>query len=112
MNWKNKFEHEIQMGLEVRSRGNEAQARVYARRAAGIALREYFLQCGIPAHSTSAYDLLNEMLKIRGLPESARQAAEYLTLRVTEEFKLPVAVDLLSEAQVLAQALLPDPLDG
>jgi hypothetical protein len=107
MNWKNKFEFEIHKALEVRARGNEGQARVCARRAAGIVVREYFQNHGLPVLSSSAYDLLKELLQFPDLPGSSRQAAEYLTLRVTEEFTLPVAIDLVQEARALAESLFP-----
>ena len=108
MDWKNKFVSEIQMAVDVRARGNEGQARVCARRAAGVVLREYFQRRGLPVRSSSAYDLLKDLLSLPNLPDAVYRAAEYLTLRVTEEFKLPVAVDLIQEAWTLAESLLPD----
>lgn len=108
MDWKYKFDLEIQMAVEVRARGNEGQARVCARRAAGVVVREYFQRRGLPFHTSSAYDILKELLEFPGLPDDARRSAEYLTLRVTEEFKLPVSVDLVLAARTLAESLLPD----
>ena len=105
--WQENFLQEIERANEVRARGNEGQARVCARRAAGIAVREYFARRGIQAASSSAYDLLKELLGMDDLPAGARQPAEALTLRVTEEFKLPVDVDLVKEAQTLRERLLP-----
>ena len=105
--WQEKFRQEIERANEVRARGNEGQARVCARRAAGIAGREYFARSGIQAASPSAYDLLKELLEMDDLPVDARRSAEHLTLRVTEEFKLPVAVDLVQEALTLCERLLP-----
>lgn len=106
--WQEKFWQEINRAHEVRARENEGQARVCARRAAGIALREYFRRQGIQTASPSAYDLLKMLLEMDDLPVDLRQSAEYLTLRVNEEFKLPVDVDLVQEAQTLSQRLLPD----
>jgi len=105
--WQEKFKQEIDRANEVRARGNEGQARVCARRAAGIVIREYFARRGIRAASPSAYDLLKELLGMDDLPADARQSAEALTLRVTEEFKLPVDVDLVQEALTLCERLLP-----
>ncbi|MGC1377197.1 MAG: hypothetical protein WA821_13285 [Anaerolineales bacterium] len=105
--WQEKFKQEIDHANEVRARGNEGQARVCARRAAGIVIREYFARRGIRAASPSAYDLLKELLEMDDLPAEARRSAEYLTLRVTEEFKLPVDVDLVQEALTLCERLLP-----
>ena len=108
MDWKKKFSQEIQMASDVRARGNEGQARVCARRAAGEVTREYFHRHGVSVSSDSAYDLLKMLLEIPDLPEAARREAEYLTTRVTEAFVFPVEVDLLQSAAALAKSLLPD----
>jgi hypothetical protein len=105
--WKTKLENEFHMAENARSAGNEGKARVCARRAAGIAIREYMERSNIRAASASAYDLLNALLAMDGLPPDARQAAERLTLRVDEEFKLPEGVDLIREARTLCERLLP-----
>jgi len=39
------------------------------------------------------------------LPEEGRQAVEHLLLRVDEEFRLPVEIDLLAEAKRLIDTL-------
>jgi hypothetical protein len=107
MDWKIKFDREIQIAVQARQHDNEGQARVCARRAAGVVVHEYFIRRGVPVRNDSAYDLLKNLSGVAGLPEELRQAAEFLTLRVTEEFKLPVEVDLLQAAQTLAKGLLP-----
>ena len=105
------------MAVQARARGNEGQARVCARRAAGEAAREYFQRRAEPtgltgitlsARTSSAYDLLKALLEISDLPDAARREAEFLTMRVTEAFQLPVEVDLLQSAVALAESLLPD----
>jgi hypothetical protein len=107
-NWKTSLEKEFQMAAEARVRDNEGQARVCARRAAGIAIREYLLRRGMKPTSPSAYELLKSDLFMADLPSGVRQAAEYLTLRVNDEFNLPVAVDLVKQARILCEGLLPD----
>lgn len=104
--WEISFEHELSRASEMRTKGNEGQARVCARRAAGIAIREYFNQLGRPIPSSSAYDLLNLIASDETLEPTLRQSAIYLTLRVTEEFKLPVDVDLLEQARILRNKLI------
>lgn len=96
---------ELNKAEEARARGNEGRARVCARRAAGIAVRAYFAQRGRVARSPSAYDLLNLLAEDPTLPADLRQIAAHLTLRVDEEFKLPVDVDLIAEARKLCQTL-------
>lgn len=106
--WQEKYWQEINRANDVRAKDNEGQARVCARRAAGIVLREYFARRNIQAASPSAYDLLKLLLEMDDIPADVRQSAEYLTLRVNEEFKLPVGIDLVKEAQLLCERLLPD----
>ena len=105
MDWQTQIQHEFERAEQARARGNEGQARVCARRAAGIAAREYLARRGQSVRTPSAYDLLNLLAEDPLLSADLRQAAAYLTLRVTEEFKLPVAVDLVAEEKKLVDAL-------
>ena len=91
---------------EARARGNEGQARVCARRAAGIAAREYFVRRGQTIRTPSAYDLLKLLIEDPSLRDDLRQIAAHLTLRVNEEFKLPVDIDLIVEAKKLCEGLV------
>ncbi|RPI95130.1 MAG: hypothetical protein EHM40_04190 [Chloroflexi bacterium] len=108
MDWQTEIDHEFEKAEQARARKNEGQARVCARRAAGIAIREYLARQGIRPPSTSAYDLLN-LLKgdphLAGRPD-LQLIADHLTLRVTEEFKLPVNADLVAEARKFCKELL------
>lgn len=106
MDWKAKLELEFERAADARARGNEGQARVCARRAAGIAIREYYARRGQSVRTPSAYDLLQLLADEPHLDPDLKQAAAYLTLRVTEEFKLPVEVDLIEEARKLSEGLL------
>lgn len=100
------------MAASARARQNEGQARVCARRAAGVAVREYFSRQGLDRRGTTAMDLLKELLENPASPAPARQAAEALLLRVSPDFQLPVDVDLLQAAVSLAQSLLPGEIEG
>ncbi len=106
MDWQTQIQTEFEKAEEARARGNEGQARVCARRAAGLAVRQYLTRRGIRILSTSAYDLLNLLKNEPSLSSSLKQIADHLTLRVTEEFKLPVDVDLIAEARTLCEELL------
>ncbi len=96
----------LEKAEQARARGNEGQARVCARRAAGIAVREYLTRQGIHPPSVSAYDLLNLLKDDPRLSPDLRLIANHLTLRVTDEFKLPVNVDLVAEARKFCEELL------
>jgi HEPN domain-containing protein len=97
---------EFELAERARSNGNEGRARVCARRAAGIAAREYLTRKGERPRSTSAYDVLNLLKDDPHLPPDLKLIADHLTLRVTEEFKLPVEADLIAEARELCSELL------
>lgn len=104
--WKEKLQAEFDRAKSARALGNEGQARVCARRAAGIAIREYYSRRGQSVRTPSAYDLLGLLAQEPHLSPDLKQAAAHLTLRVTEEFKLPVDIDLLDEARKLCNGLL------
>ena len=97
---------EFERAAQARANGNEGQARVCARRAAGIAIRDYYTRKATPLPSRSAHDLLNLIKEQTLLPPDLKLVADHLTLRVTEEFKLPVDADLLAEAKSLCDWLL------
>ena len=104
--WKVEVQIEFDRAVQARARGNEGQARVCARRAAGIAIREYLTRQAIRPPSTSAYDLLNLIKEDAHLSSDLKRIADHLTLRVTEEFKLPVDADLIAEARTFCEDLL------
>lgn len=106
MTFHEQLEREFTLAEQARARGNEGQARVCARRAAGIAIREYLLRRGIHPPSASAYDLLNLLKDDPLLSPDLKLLADHLTLRVTEDFRLPVNADLIAEARILCEALL------
>jgi len=104
--WKSQLDKEFERAKQARAKKNEGQARVCARRAAGIAIREYLTRRGTHIPSASAYDLLNLLKEDALLPPDLKLVADHLTMRVTEEFKLPVDADLVAEAHLLCEWLL------
>jgi len=101
-----KIQFEFDAARRARENNNEGQARVCARRAAGIAIRDYFARKGIRPPSRSAHDLLNLIKEETPLPPDLKLVADHLTLRVTEEFKLPIEADVIAEARSLCDWLL------
>lgn len=97
---------EFERAAQARAKNNEGQARVCARRAAGIAIRDFLTRRGTHIPSTSAYDLLNLIKGEELLPPDLKLVADHLTLRVTEEFNLPIEADLVAEARLLCDWLL------
>lgn len=104
--WQSELQAEFERAAHARQRNNEGQARVCARRAAGIAVREHLTRRGIRPPSTSAYDLLHMIKEDPSLSPDLRTIADHLTVRVTEEFRLPVDVDLVAEAREFCDRLL------
>ena len=106
--WRDQLASEFENAERARADGNEGRARVCARRAAGIAIREYFARRGIPFSGTSAYDLLGRLIESPEISPDLKKNCIHLTLRVSEDFDLPVNVDLIEESRQLCSALLPD----
>ena len=104
--WQAKIQAEFDRAEQARAKGNEGQARVCARRAAGVAIREYLTRNGTPPSSASAVDLLTLLKEDPRLSPDLKLIVDHLTLRVTEEFKLPVDADLVAEARKLCAELL------
>jgi len=107
MNWRERFETEIQKAERARGRGNEGQARVCARRAAGIAAAEFLARRGLSPASRSALDALRQLRREPALPSGLAPLLDHLVQQVNTEFKLPPGVDLIDEASRLSELLLP-----
>ena len=103
---KTQLSKEFEKAQQARINKNEGQARVCARRAAGIAIREYLTRNGTRIPSMSAYDLLNLLKEDALLPPDLKLVTDHLIMRVTEDFELPVQADLIAEARVLCDWLL------
>ncbi len=112
MNQQAEIQAELERAKRARAQGNEGRARVCARRAAGIAAREYLTRRGQPPRTSSAYDVLQVLAEEPSVPIRVRESALRLTLRVDEEFRLPQGLDLLEEARVLCESLMPEDQDG
>lgn len=79
--WRSRLQAEFEQAVSAQSAGNEGQARVCARRAAGIAIREYVTRHGLPIPSTSAYDLLTYIDKQANLsPDRLFDSSRHRTI--------------------------------
>ena len=108
INWKKQLHKEFKMAEDARNANNHGKMRVCARRAAGSAIREYLTKRGITPPSISAYDLLKYLEGLDETPPDLRLACANLQMRVTEEFQLPINVDLVAEAKKIVSTLAPD----
>jgi HEPN domain-containing protein len=105
MDRQSQIQSELEKAEHARLLGNEGRARVCARRAAGIAARDYLVLRRRVPRTLGAYDLLRLLAEDSELKEEIKQAAAYLTLRVGEDFRLSVDVDLIVEAKKLCAYL-------
>jgi hypothetical protein len=106
--WQEKFEAELRQARSARKKQNEGMARVCARRAAGIIIGEYLEKQGYQSPSNSAHDRLKFFVASPDFSEDAREVARHFLVKVDPDYRLPIDVDLIAEAEWLHQALLPD----
>jgi hypothetical protein len=106
--WKTAFARELETAEAARASGNEGRARVCARRAAGIVVREYFSRKRIPFTPHSAYQNLLYLRSYQDTSPRVQEIAGHFLERITPEHNLPIKADLIAEAHWLAQALLSD----
>jgi hypothetical protein len=104
-NLRQKMEAELENAERSRLAGNEGRARVCARRAAGIAARDFLTRHEVRTRSSSAYAALQELAAFHGLAPDLQSAAGRLTTRLTEKFTLPIDADLIAEARKLIGGL-------
>ncbi|MCU0487545.1 MAG: hypothetical protein MUE67_01185 [Anaerolineales bacterium] len=106
--WQDKYEAELRQARSARANQKEGMARVCARRAVGIVIGIYLSKLGYQSPSNSAYDRLRFLIALPDLPEDSREVARHFLVKVDPDYRLPINVDLLAEAEWLRQALLPD----
>lgn len=99
------IEAELSRGEAARSNGNEGMARVCARRAAGILVRDYLAKRHVQPPSSAAYDLLKFVRDMTGIPADIQQVLDHLIARVDSEHNLPDSIDLIQETRWLVQVL-------
>jgi len=93
------IETELAQAQKAREAGNEGQARVCARRAAGIAIREWYKRrLGSGWHG----DALKQLQRLQTdalAPENVRAAAQRLTTKVDFDHTLPFENDPIEDAR-------------
>ena len=104
--WNSQLKTEFEKARQARVEKNEGKARVCARRAAGIAARAYLTRKGIQVPNMSAYDLMNLLKENVELPADMQSILDHLTMRVNEDFELPLDADLVAEARSLCDWLM------
>ncbi len=96
---------ELQHACEARAAGFEGRARVCARRAAGMAIKEYLTEKNNNVRSDSLFNLIVDQAARDLLPPQLFESLDRLSLKVNEQFQLPAGVDLISEAKLVVTLL-------
>ena len=104
----NQIQGELTNAENARMEGNEGMARVCSRRAVGIAVSIYLSHNGFTDFGASAYERLNILKTLPNISPQVVEIAEHLLLRVNEDHKLPIDIDLIAEARWLIDHLLSD----
>lgn len=97
---------ELEMATKARVNGNEGMARVCARRAAGLAVRDYLNHDGQDVVGLNNYEILLDQGIRELLPAETKPFLEHLTMRVDENYNLPAEIDLIADATYLISHLL------
>jgi len=104
LNWEQIFDQEIESAKNARQRGNEAMARVCARRAANAIVQAYLHAIGIQPYR-------NAMQNFRWLQNHlttehpAQEVLAHLLLKVNQDFSFPDQIDLIQDAISLRDIL-------
>ncbi len=93
------IESELQRAKEAQAAGNAGLARVCARRAAGMAIREWSGQVG------DAMKQLGKLQRDNRVPENLREAARRLSTKVQLDHTLPFEADLIEDARLIIEYL-------
>jgi len=104
---------ELERAEAARATGNEGRARVCARRAAGLAARDFLNRHEVNPFTTAqsrkssgnSFEALIALATFPGLAPDLKKAVGNLTLRVSAEFQLPPGIDLIEEAHKIIRGL-------
>ena len=96
---------ELNKAFLTRQNGNEGMARVLARRAAGLSIREYLASKGIDQRGLSLNALLKDETVRKYLPLSTHESLDRLSARIGIDFSFPADFDLLLDAKIVIDQL-------
>ena len=102
---KSKIAVELELAEKNQREGFEGRARVCARRAAGIAILDYFNRRHLPAAGLNTLGLIQAFKDLPEISPEMRRSAGVLLLRVNEAHQLPENIDLIAVARWLVQEL-------
>ncbi|PKN98265.1 MAG: hypothetical protein CVU42_12830 [Chloroflexi bacterium HGW-Chloroflexi-4] len=98
-------ELELAKAYETSQNGNEGMARVLARRAAGMAVREYLGSINFDQRGLSLNTLINNEAVRKVTPASIHAALDRLSTRIGMDFNFPMNYDLLMDSRLVIDQL-------
>lgn len=101
-----RIRRELHWTREAQEAGNEGRARVCARRAAGLAIRQYFLEAHGTGYAPDALRALRRAADDDTLPAHVRHAVARLIAR--ENDPTPRTTDPLQDAHVIISHFYPE----
>ncbi len=96
---------ELEKAFSARQSGNEGMARVLARRAAGLAIRDYLNSKDVIQSELSLNALLKDYTIRKILPNQTHDALDRLSTRIGMDFRFPKDFDLLLDAELVIEQL-------
>ncbi|MRS02939.1 hypothetical protein EG832_06905 [bacterium] len=96
---------EMNKAYQARQKGNEGMARVLARRAAGLSIREYLKRNNVDQEGLSLNDLLKNQDIRKHLPITSYAALDRLSTRIGEDFSFPSDFDLILDSKNVVDQL-------
>ncbi len=105
MNWDQVFDQEITNAKQARLKGNEAMARVCARRAANAIVHEFLFKMGQQPFRSSVQNF-RYLQRYLPVDHPAQKALSHLLLKVNPDFSFPDEIDLIQESYRLRDILL------
>jgi hypothetical protein len=84
----------------------DGRSRVCTRRAAGLAVKDYFRVHDKDYPRLNYYELLLEFARLPELPENIRLIAEHLCRRVDQNHQLAGDIDLVTETEGLIRYVI------
>ncbi len=94
MNWQLQIENELR---RVQPNKNPGRTRTIARRAAGVALQQFY-----STDFANFFVVIQRAAQDKNIPEPVRQAAIRLEARIDENFKSP-SVDPIGDAMLIVE---------
>ena len=108
MHWQEQVEQELRKAAEGLQSGNDGLARVCARRAVAVAMHQWVAQQDRLASQGDAIHQLRTIQEHPTFPLSIKEAAQRLLTKVTDQERLPMTTNPITDARIILDHLKSD----